>query len=94
MHKYVQIFLTMSDDTNDTELKVTDNSNNLIEEAIEKYCLKLYEYKHFSNIQKIGTGGFGKVYRANWKNSEQYLALKSFFNIDNITAKEIVHEVV
>ncbi|GBC32777.2 hypothetical protein RIR_jg12173.t1 [Rhizophagus irregularis DAOM 181602=DAOM 197198] len=27
-----------------------------------------------------------------WKNSEQYLALKSFFNIDNVTAKAIVHE--
>ncbi|CAB4477942.1 unnamed protein product [Rhizophagus irregularis] len=48
--------------------------------------------KDNSNVQKIGTGGFGKVYRANWKNSEQYLALKYFFNLDDVTAKEIVHE--
>ncbi|CAB5381436.1 unnamed protein product [Rhizophagus irregularis] len=44
------------------------------------------------NVQRIGTGGFGKVYRANWKNSDQYLALKSFFDLDDVTAKEIVHE--
>ncbi|CAB4388506.1 unnamed protein product [Rhizophagus irregularis] len=65
---------------------------NWIEEAISKGYYKFYDYKHFSNVQKIGTGGFGKVYRASWKNSEQYLALKSFFNIDNVTAKAIVHE--
>ena len=73
-----------------------ENTNewiNWIEDAISKEYFRYYEHKHFSNIQKIGTGGFGKVYRANWKNSEQYLALKSFFNIDDITAKEIVHEV-
>uniref|UniRef100_U9TAN4 Protein kinase domain-containing protein n=2 Tax=Rhizophagus irregularis (strain DAOM 181602 / DAOM 197198 / MUCL 43194) TaxID=747089 RepID=U9TAN4_RHIID len=45
------------------------------------------------NIQRIGTGGFGKVYRANWKNSDQYLALKSFFNLDDVTAKKY-HNIV
>ncbi|CAB5393070.1 unnamed protein product [Rhizophagus irregularis] len=44
------------------------------------------------NVQRIGTGGFGKVYRVNWKNSDQYLALKSFSNVDDVIAKEIVHE--
>ncbi|CAB4388451.1 unnamed protein product [Rhizophagus irregularis] len=65
---------------------------NWIEEAISKEYLRLYEHKYFSNVQKIGTGGFGKVYRANWKNSDQYLALKSFFNVDDVIAKEIIHE--
>ncbi|GES99846.1 kinase-like domain-containing protein [Rhizophagus clarus] len=72
--------------------KNINESINWIEEAISKGYYKFYEYKNFNNIQKIGTGGFGKVYRANWKNSEQYLALKSFFNFDDITAREIVHE--
>ena len=73
----------------------TKNTNewvNWIEESISKEYYRLYEQKHFSNIQKVGTGGFGKVYRASWKNS-QYFALKSFFNLDDVTAKEIVHEV-
>ncbi|EXX63649.1 uncharacterized protein OCT59_007104 [Rhizophagus irregularis] len=73
----------------------TENTNewiNWIEEAISKGYYRFYEYKHFNNIQIIGTGGFGKVYRADWKNSGQYLALKSFFNFDSVTAREIVHE--
>ncbi|CAB4415523.1 unnamed protein product [Rhizophagus irregularis] len=73
----------------------TENTNeciNWIEEAISKEYFRFYEHEYFSNVQRIGTGGFGKVYRANWKNSEQYLALKYFFNLDDVTAKEIVHE--
>lgn len=75
----------------------TENSDECIkwiEEAIDKEYLNYYEYKHFSNVEEIGFGAFGKVFRANWKNSENYLALKSFFNINNVTAKEIVHEVI
>ncbi|CAB4388507.1 unnamed protein product [Rhizophagus irregularis] len=70
----------------------TNECINWIEEAISKEYFRLYEHKYFSNVQRIGTGGFGKVYRANWKNSDQYLALKSFFNVDDVIAKEIVHE--
>src|SRR3954452_12937953 len=84
--------------SNNTELKSTGNSNewiDWIEEAISKKYFKYYEYEHFSNIQEIGTGGFGKVYRANWKNSPGYLALKSLSNLnDDITVKETVREVI
>ncbi|GES97356.1 kinase-like domain-containing protein [Rhizophagus clarus] len=65
---------------------------NWIEEAITKNYFKHYDYKHFSNIQEIGSGIFGKVYRTNWKNSHRHLALKSFFNFNNATVKEIVNE--
>jgi hypothetical protein len=74
-------------------MKNTNEWINWIEESISREYYRLYEHNYFSNIQIIGTGVFGKVYRACWKNS-QYFALKSFFNIDNITAKEIVHEVL
>ncbi|GBB95052.1 hypothetical protein RclHR1_24680002 [Rhizophagus clarus] len=77
------------------ELNATGISNewvNWIEEAITKNYFKYYEFKHFSNIQELGSGGFGKVYRANWKNSDKYFALKSFFNLNNVTVKEIVNE--
>ncbi|EXX57405.1 uncharacterized protein OCT59_023999 [Rhizophagus irregularis] len=80
---------------NNTELKVIGNSNewiNLIEESLVKKQIKYYDYKYFDNIQEIGFGSFGKVYRANWKNSHGYLALKSFTNF-NITAEEIVNEI-
>ncbi|CAB5205127.1 unnamed protein product [Rhizophagus irregularis] len=76
-------------------MQTTKNANeciNWIEESISREYYRFYEQEYFSNVQRIGTGGFGKVYRANWKNSDQYLALKSFFNLDDVTAKEIVHE--
>src|SRR5262245_29023262 len=78
--KVVDQFSTMSKWQN------TENTNewiNWIEEDINKEYFKYYEYKEFA-----------KVYRANWKGSEQCLALKSFFNLDNISIKEIVHEVI
>jgi hypothetical protein len=80
--------------SNNFKFKATDNSNgwiNWIEEAIMKNYLKYYEHKHFSNIQVIGPA-FGKVYRANCKDTHRYLALKSFLNLNNIIAREIVSE--
>ncbi|GET04586.1 kinase-like domain-containing protein [Rhizophagus clarus] len=64
-----------------------------IEEAVSKKHIKHYEYKHFEDIQEIGTGGSGKVYRAKWKNSYQYFALKSLLNIDESAIKEFVREI-
>jgi hypothetical protein len=83
--------------SNNTETKATGNSNewiNLIEKAIAKNCFKYYEIDHFSNIQEIDSGSFGKVYRANWKETHGYIALKSYFNLNDITVKEIVNEVI
>jgi serine/threonine protein kinase len=78
-----------------------NNESDWIEEAITKEYLKYYEYKNFSDVKKIGGGGFVKVYRARWKNTEQYFALKSFKNSNSedpkqneITIKEIVDEVI
>ncbi|EXX67414.1 uncharacterized protein OCT59_023840 [Rhizophagus irregularis] len=65
---------------------------NWLEEAIGKKYIKYYEYNHFNNIKEIGSGSFGTVYRAKWKNSRSYMALKSFFNLNNVTIKEIVNE--
>ncbi|CAB4395995.1 unnamed protein product [Rhizophagus irregularis] len=77
------------------QIQNSENTNewiNWIEEAIDKEHLNYYEYNQFTDIQEIGAGGFGKVYRANWKNTKKQLALKSFFNLNNITMKEIVCE--
>ncbi|PKK77444.1 kinase-like protein [Rhizophagus irregularis] len=75
----------------DTE-NMNESITNLIEEAIVKEHLKFYEYEQFSNFQQIGSGSSGKVYRANWKNSEKQFAMKSFYNFNNITLKEIIRE--
>ncbi|GET04688.1 kinase-like domain-containing protein [Rhizophagus clarus] len=67
--------------------------NDWIEETIIEEHIGFYDYKQFNNFQQIGAGNFGKVYRVNWKNSENhYFAIKSFFNLDNIIMKEIICE--
>ncbi|UZO02656.1 uncharacterized protein OCT59_021135 [Rhizophagus irregularis] len=65
------------------------NWNNWIEEAILNEHINCYEYKDFYNLEGIGTGGFGKVYRANWKDSHNIYALKS---LKNSEAKKFVDE--
>ncbi|GBC04574.1 hypothetical protein RclHR1_05750006 [Rhizophagus clarus] len=85
----------MSNNSNiDTIEKSNDSWINWIEEALAKEYLKYYEFENFKNIQEIGSGAFGKVFRANWKNIEHYLALKSFFNLNNVTFKEIIDELI
>src|SRR5437762_1922151 len=86
-----------NNNNNNKEMQNNESVNewiNWIEEAIDKKHIKYYEYENFKNIQEIGSGAFGKVFRANWKNFENYLALKSFFNLNNVTVKEIVNEVI
>ncbi|RGB40292.1 kinase-like domain-containing protein [Rhizophagus diaphanus] len=69
-----------------------NNESDWIEEAIAKEYLRYYDYKNFTDVKKIGRGGFGKVYRARWKNTEQYFALKSFINSEDSGQKEITIE--
>lgn len=74
----------------------TENVNDWIdwiENSISKKHIKYYKFEDFSNIQEIGVGLFGKIFRANWKTTDQYFALKSFFNLNNATVKKIVHKV-
>ncbi|RGB37538.1 kinase-like domain-containing protein [Rhizophagus diaphanus] len=57
--------------------RYTTKWNNWIEEAINNEHINCYEYKDFYNLEGIGSGGFGEVYRANWKDSHNIYALKS-----------------
>jgi hypothetical protein len=77
----------------------TNNSNEInwvewLEESISKKHIKNYDYEYFSPLERIGGGGFGTVYRAKWRESEQYFALKSFTNLENAAIKELAHEVI
>ncbi|CAB4440453.1 unnamed protein product [Rhizophagus irregularis] len=75
-------------------IQISDLPLYNIEKVIKKEHLNYYDYKKFSHIEQIGIGGFGKVYRANWKNGlEQRLALKSFYYLNNDILEEIIHEI-
>ena len=77
------------------EAKMQTDSLNGKHRIEDIYNILNIEYKTFHNIQEIGKGSYGsKVYRATWKNSQKYCALKSFFNLDDATEKKIIHEVI
>ena len=50
-------------------------------------------YEEFIDIEEIGGGLVDKVYKANWKQGEKLVALKSFSLDVSDAVKEIVSEV-
>ena len=77
-----------------TGIKDTNYYINWLENSIAEGHIKCYEYSDFKNLQQIGIGSFGSVVRATLKNINHFFALKSFFNTNNITLKEVVNEVL
>ncbi|CAG8771655.1 12531_t:CDS:2, partial [Racocetra persica] len=68
-------------------------SDDLIQKCLIDWRIKFYEYTRFKDVELIGEGGHGKVYRATLKNNGITVALKSFKS-NNMTFREIVNEVV
>ncbi|CAH1763044.1 3045_t:CDS:10 [Entrophospora sp. SA101] len=61
-----------------------------LDEAIQNEHINFYEYSKFRNLQKIGSGSSGKVYKAIFRNGRTF-ALKS--HKDGITnMKEVINE--
>ncbi|GES75152.1 kinase-like domain-containing protein [Rhizophagus clarus] len=60
-----------------------------LENAILENYIKYFDYTEFTNKEEINNGAFGKVFRANRKNSDTVMALKYPFNL---TIKEIINE--
>ena len=81
--------------SDNTEIKKDSNYYvDWLEKSISEGRIKCYEYLDFKNKQTIGSGSFGSVVRATWKDTGHFFALKSFFNPDKITFKEVIHEVL
>ncbi|CAJ0845496.1 5569_t:CDS:2, partial [Entrophospora sp. SA101] len=70
--------------------KPKDNWVEWLNVAIQNEHINFYKYSSFKNIQKIGSGGSGKVYKAIYSNSSTF-ALKSYkYDITNM--KEVINE--
>ncbi len=69
-----------------------DDFKYWLEKSISNEYLNYYEYSNFTNIKPIGNGAFGKVSRANWKDTDTIFSLKTFDN-QHTTLKEVVKEV-
>ena len=76
--------------SNEIDLKQSKVYIDWLEKSIKEDTI-YYEYSDFKILQQIGSGSFGSVVRANWKNNQLY-ALKSFNN-NKSTLKEVVNEV-
>ena len=64
--------------------------NDWLEKAISENYIKYYDYAEFTNKEKISSGSFGNVSRANRKDSDTIMALKDPFDL---TIEEIINEV-
>ncbi|GBB95585.1 hypothetical protein RclHR1_02570019 [Rhizophagus clarus] len=76
----------------DTKTKDLNYYKDWLEDLISEENIKLYTYLDFVNIKPIGSGAYGNVVRASRKNYNRFFALKSFFNNDEQTLKEVVKE--
>ncbi|EXX53796.1 Tpk1p [Rhizophagus irregularis DAOM 197198w] len=72
-------------------LKDSNRYIEWLEKSIIDEYINYYEYSDFKNILPIGSGSYGNVNRANWKNTGHFFALKSFSD-DKQTFKEITKE--
>ncbi|PKY22867.1 kinase-like protein [Rhizophagus irregularis] len=75
----------------DAKVKDLNYYIDWLERSITEEHIELYEYSDFKNIQLIGSGAYGNVYRVNRKYSNRIFALKSF-NYEKQTLKEVVKE--
>ncbi|RGB34272.1 kinase-like domain-containing protein [Rhizophagus diaphanus] len=75
-----------------SERKKSSDCIDWLEKSIANEYFNYYEYSEFNNLSPIGSGSYGIVVRANWKNTENLFALKTF-NLDKTTLKEVINEI-
>ncbi|CAB4398642.1 unnamed protein product [Rhizophagus irregularis] len=70
---------------------IESNSHiNWVENAFTENYIKYYDYSNFTNIEEIDNNSFGKILRANWKETDIRLIIKSS---NKLTIKEIINEI-
>ncbi|CAB5342673.1 unnamed protein product [Rhizophagus irregularis] len=73
-------------------LKDSNHYIDWLERSIADEHIKYYEYSDFKNIRPIGNGSYGKVNRANWKNTDDHFFALKYFSNDKQTLEEIIKE--
>ncbi len=74
---------------------MTASSNNKIDkvqwfkDGIANEYINYHDYNEFQNIERIGIGGFGEVYRADWESLNIVVALKSLKDGSNFMTNEV-----
>ncbi|PKY55767.1 hypothetical protein RhiirA4_448493 [Rhizophagus irregularis] len=81
--------------TSESNNKNDDTDNKWVQwikDGIDNEYINYHDYNEFQDMECIGVGGFGNVYRANWKSSDTVVALKSLTNGKD-SMKEVVNEI-
>ncbi len=65
-----------------------------LQEAIDNEHINYQKYSTFENIEKIGHGAMGKVYKATSSCFQKTVALKKFKDSSDFTINEIINEVI
>jgi serine/threonine protein kinase len=73
-------------------VKDTNYYINSLEKSISEKHITHYQYSDFQDLQQVGRGSYADVFRATQKNTNRFVALKSF-NPNKITLKEVIDEV-
>ncbi|CAG8558960.1 8845_t:CDS:2, partial [Cetraspora pellucida] len=89
-HSLFNANLNLNEHEND-QMAATDNS--LIRQPIMNSGVKIYDYKEFTSIKKIGEGGYGQVERAHWESENITVALKSL-KVKVNSSKDMIEELV
>jgi serine/threonine protein kinase len=69
------------------------DNKDWLEAQIEANSIKSFNHAEFSNIEKVGEGGYGNVYKAYWKSRRMTVALKALKTISDETTREFIREV-
>ncbi|KAF0378683.1 kinase-like protein [Gigaspora margarita] len=64
-----------------------------LEKAIDERHINYIEYNRFTDPFKIGSGGFGNIFRYEWKDCELTVALK-FLKVDTSTDENIIKDFI
>ncbi|CAB4390961.1 unnamed protein product [Rhizophagus irregularis] len=81
-----------SKDNKDNKDDKVKKDKDWLEAQIEANSIKSFNHAEFSNIVRVGEGGFGNVYKAYWKSRRMTVALKSLKAIPDETTREFVRE--
>ncbi|KAF0508293.1 kinase-like protein [Gigaspora margarita] len=72
---------------------MADSSNKWLEIAFSEQYINCYPYSQFTNFERIGQGGFGTVFKSEWKDRELTVALKTLKNLDK-NCKNFIKELI
>jgi len=84
----------MSDESNRKTLSENIKCLKWVQESIDNKHINYQKYSTLENIERIGHGAMGKVYKATLSCFQKTVALKKFRNSSDFTINEIINEVI